>query len=166
MHFILFVSRSRAALELCKTWIGDRMENLATVGVSQGNKGKSLVNNRPQALDVLVCPKCHLRSAGKFSWGPDLLYFQTGHLEATGLANGYWGTSEKMPGQALSFSHYYPVSLPLNLFEYRKEMSWECIQLEWPHRLCRPYQWLLLLHELNWEEEKRKVFNGTASAGR
>lgn len=54
-HFVLFVPRSKAALELYKTWIGDRMENSATVGTSQGHEGKPLVNTRPQALDVLVC---------------------------------------------------------------------------------------------------------------
>lgn len=51
-HLILFMPRSKAALELYKTWMGDHMENSAIVGIDQGLKGQPLVNTWPQALGV------------------------------------------------------------------------------------------------------------------
>lgn len=53
-HLILFMPSSKAALELYKIWIGDHMEDSATVGIDQGLKGQPLVNTWPQALGVFV----------------------------------------------------------------------------------------------------------------
>lgn len=138
-HLTLFVPRSKAALELYNTWIGDCMENRATVGRSQGLKDKCLVNTRPQTLDVF-CLQCHLRAAWKFTSRTDLLSLETVHLEATSYA-GRWVGVEAFQRRRLK--KLKPLSAVIQL-----SCLWNHLNTEgrWaksiPYRLCRTHQWL------------------------
>lgn len=120
---MLFVPRSKAALELYETWIDDHMENSATVGIDQVLKGKPLVNTSTGCFCLQYC----LRASWKFISRPDLLSLRTAHQghKLCKEVGECWGIQRRCLKKIKTLSAVYPALMPLKPFECRREMHQE-----------------------------------------